>query len=527
MLSFAVLILGLLALLKLGLFLLLCAAALHLLRLALWSWQKPAPAVAPSPWADSPDSDLPWVTVQLPMYNERAVAERAIAAACALDWPRLSIDVLDDSTDDTRDLIDRAVTARQQQGIAIRVLRRPDRRGFKAGNLAHGLSKLPDDCSFVAIFDADFVPPPDFLRRLMPVLRADAKAAFVQSRWAYLNEGQNLLTRLQALILDGLMLVEQAYLDAHGLPLQWNGTSGIFRVAALHAAGGWLGDARQASVLTEDLDVSYRALLQGYRGRQVAAVAAHSELPAGMHAFRVQQQRWVGGGAQVLRSLFGRIAREGLGLRTVLSLLSHLARHARQPYLALSLLWLPLLCFGVPGLALDSTALDSTAPPSLVIGLQVVLNVASLRLGLSLFALAVVLYYGAARRQAGRSVGSAFLLAPLLVPLSMGLALPLSAALLRGLLQAPEQSVFQRTPKAGDPTSSPPAAGVTPSPPVPANRARLAWGPILEAALGIVYLGLAAVAVLRAQLQTALALALCVALGLLWVGIGSLRRAGL
>lgn len=515
-------ILCLLALLKLGLVLLLVAASLHLLRLGLWSLRQPAPALPPPPLDTDATPQLPRITVQLPMYNEQAVAARAIAAACALDWPALSIDVLDDSTDATRALIDRLVAERQQQGIDIRVLRRPDRRGYKAGNLAYGLSRLPDGCDFVALFDADFVPPPDFLRRLMPLLLADETIGFVQSRWGYLNERQNLLTRMQALILDGLMLVEQAYLDAHALPLQWNGTGGIFRTQALRAAGGWLGESHSTSVLTEDLDVSYRALLKGYRGRQVAAVAVPSELPASMTAFRVQQQRWVGGGAQVLRSLFGKLTRERLRLRSLVTLLAHLARHARQPYLSLSLLWLPIVYLGLPRPHDAADAEASTLAQAAGRFAARLLDAVPLGAGVALFAVAVAVYYGAARRQAGRSVAEALVLSPLLIPLSVGLSLPLSAALLRGLFESPARSEFKRTPKAGDASPAPTGTASAPAPPPAALR--LALAPLGEALAGVLYLGLAGLALARAQLQTGLALAGCVALGLLWVGLGSLRR---
>lgn len=520
----------LLALLKLGLCLLLVAAAVHLLRLGLWSLRQPAPARLPctplpaNATTRADGRELPLITIQLPMYNERNVAARAITTACAMDWPRLRIQVLDDSTDDTRQLVDRVVAEGRQRGIDIRVVRRSDRHGFKAGSLGNGLAQLGPDCEYVAIFDADFVPPPDFLRTLMPVLLADDRLGFVQTRWGYLNEDQNLLTRMQALILDGLMLVEQAYLDAHRLPLQWNGTSGIFRIAALRAAGGWLGEAGKASVLTEDLDVSYRALLCGYRGRHVAALAVKSELPAAMATFRVQQQRWVGGGVQVLRSLFGKLRQTGPRGRSLITLLAHLARHARQPYLALSLLWLPVLVLWPlslgPGPTSPASPASTDAGSSLISLLGSVAaglsSIASLRLAVALFLTAVVVYYGAARRQAGRSPLSALFLAPLLLPLSMGLSLSLSAALLRGLVERPEDTVFIRTPKEGtqESTEGAPAAPAR-------SRTR---PPVLEVALGLGYVGLAAWLLARGQIEGGLSFLALVAPGLLWVGLGSLRR---
>ena len=245
-------------------------------------------------------------------------------------WPALRVQVLDDSTDDTRQPIDRLVADARARGHDIAVLRRPDRRGLQAGNLAHGLSQLGADCGFIAVFDADFVPPPDFLRRLMPILLADERLGFVQTRWGYLNEGQNLLTRVQALILDGLMLVEQAYLDAHALPLQWNGTSGIFRTAAIKSRRLAGRSPGATSVLTEDLDVATArcspviAAVMSRRSPCQRASRGHGGIPRAAAALG----RWR---AQVLRSLFGKLWHDGPRGRSLLTLLAHLARHARQP----------------------------------------------------------------------------------------------------------------------------------------------------------------------------------------------------
>ncbi len=274
-------------------------------------------------------------------------------------------------------------------------------------------------------------------------------------------------------------------------------------------------------------DVSYRALLAGYRGRHVAALAVKSELPAAMATFRVQQQRWVGGGVQVLRSLFGKLRQQGPRGRSLITLLAHLARHARQPYLALSLLWLPVLVLWPLSLGPGPASPASPASPSstdagsslvallasLAEGLA---SLASLRVAVALFLTAVVVYYGAARRQAGRSPLSAMLLAPLLLPLSMGLSLSLSDALLRGLVERPEDTVFIRTPKEGTQESTEGA---------PAAPARSGTRPpVLEVALGLGYVGLAAWLLARGQIEGGLSFLALVAPGLLWVGLGSLRR---
>src|SRR5439155_9555082 len=261
---------------------------------------------------------------------------RVLRAACALDWPRdrLEVQALDDSDDDTRAIVDRVAAELRAAGCDVRVIRRASRAGFKAGNLASGLASARGE--FIAVLDADHVPTPDLLRRVVPLLMEDAALGFAQARWSFDNQRRSLLTRVQALILDGLMLVEQARLSALARPLQFNGSGGVWRRAALEAAGGWLqGEAS----LTEDLDLSYRAQLAGFRGHLAAEVAVETELPSTMAAFRAQQARWVRGAGQVLRALARRLGSAANGDRV--SMLAHLLRHARQPLLVAMILWLP------------------------------------------------------------------------------------------------------------------------------------------------------------------------------------------
>jgi len=471
-----------------GLWLLLLAASLHLLRLGLWGLFTPLrtePAAAPV----APD-DLPFVTVQIPLRNERIVARRALRAAASLDWPadRIEIQVLDDSDDDTKEIVDRAAAEVLATGRAITVLRRPQRSGYKAGALDDALPRARGE--LIAILDADFVPPADFLRRLVGNFRDNPQLGFVQGRWSFLNEEENLLTRVQALILHGLMLVEQPYLTAHGRPIQFNGTGGIWRKRVLVEAGGFRGGGT-ASV-TEDMDLSYRACLLGYHGKQLPEVAVPTELPGTMAAFRVQQQRWVRGGAQVLRSLFLKLHDGRLSSSERLTLLGHLLRHARQPYLSLCLIWLPLLFYGVRPIV---------APPG---GLAAALGV---------LLLSLLVYYGAAQRRLSRSPLRALLLAPLLVPLSMGLSLALSAALLSGLFFGRGEAEFVRTPKTGDRQKTDAKPHYQP------RRDRLAR---LETGLGILYAVLSGLALYRSDLRLGLGLGLVVAVGLLWVGLGTL-----
>ena len=468
----------LVALCQLALWILLATLALRLFVLAARGWGWP---LAGTPDALPPDSELPVVTVQLPMRNELGVAERALRAACALDWPgdRLDVQVLDDSDDETAALVDRVALELRAAGHSVEVVRRAGRHGFKAGALAGGLGTARGD--YLLVLDADAVPPPDLVRRLMAPLLADPAVGFTQARWSFENEEAGLLTRVQALILDGLMLIEQPLLSARGLPMQFNGTGGVWRRAALDAAGGWLGTATEASV-TEDLDLFYRAQLAGYRGLHLADVAVATELPATMAAFRAQQTRWVRGAGQVLRGLVQRINR-GATPRERLAMLAHLARHARQPLLLAAVVWLPAVVLGV---------LD---PPCTPRGVWPVL--------LLVVMLAMGAYYGAARRRRGRAALPALVLAPAIVALSMGMSLLLTVAFVGGLAR-PSGTEFVRTPKGR------------------AYRAPFDALALLEVAIGVTYLALAAVLLARGQWPTALALGAFVGGGFLWVGGGSL-----
>lgn len=240
-----------------------------------------------------PPTEWPMVTVQLPIYNEMHVAERLIAAAAALDYPRdrLQIQVLDDSTDDTRILVRQAVGRYAHEGMDIQCIHREDRSGFKAGALAAGLGSAKGE--FIAIFDADFVPPTDFLRHLVPYF-ASPKVGCVQARWEHLNRNYSLLTQLQSIGIDSHFAVEQRARSEGGFFLNFNGSAGMWRRTCIHDAGGW-----QADTLAEDLDLSYRAQLKGWRILFVPDVSAPAELPPQMDALRRQQSRWAQGSIRV------------------------------------------------------------------------------------------------------------------------------------------------------------------------------------------------------------------------------------
>lgn len=245
-----------------------------------------------------PDEFLPEVLVQCPVRNEGDLAVRVAAAAARMDWPkdRLRIQVLDDGDAETHEALKAAVLAAVPDGVRVDVMKRADRSGFKAGNLAFGLSHC--EAPFVAVFDADFVPPADFLRRTVPALIADSSLCFVQGRWGHANRETNWLTRAQGVLLDAHFAVEQEARFRAGLPMSFNGTAGVWRRAAIDAAGGWTGDT-----LTEDLDLSVRCALQGWRGAFAGDVVVPGELPETAAAWRAQQARWTKGHAQCARKL--------------------------------------------------------------------------------------------------------------------------------------------------------------------------------------------------------------------------------
>lgn len=255
----------------------------------------------PEPAPPAPDV-LPLVTVQLPIYNERYVATRLIDAVCRMRWPRerLAVQVLDDSDDDTVALIDACADAWRVRGADITVVRRDRRTGYKAGALAEGLAAAKGD--ILAVFDADFVPTPDFLHQTVPHLAPDV--AMVQVRWGHLNADASAMTRVQALALDGHFVVEQTARARLGLLWNFNGTAGIWRREAIEQSGGWQDDT-----LSEDMDLSFRAQLEGWKMVFLPGVAVPAELPATMMAFKRQQRRWGQGITQVLGKLGRRVWR--------------------------------------------------------------------------------------------------------------------------------------------------------------------------------------------------------------------------
>ena len=288
--------------------------------------------------APGPETVPPTVTIQIPLYNERTAAEQIILAASAQDYPRdrFDVQVLDDSTDETPQIVAKVVEELRARGVRIEHLHRDNRRGYKAGALAEGLERSTSE--FVAVFDADFVPEPGFLRRLVLEARAfdDPTVAFVQARWAWGSAIEGWLPSALALLLDRHFRVQKPTRAFSGSVTTFNGSGGIWRRKAIESAGGWTSDT-----LTEDLDLSYRCALDGWRGRYLADVIVQNELPGHMRAFKLQQRRWSRGSAQCFRKLTGRVLSAKKVVRHRWDEAFMLAGYAIHPLLLASLILWP------------------------------------------------------------------------------------------------------------------------------------------------------------------------------------------
>jgi len=288
------------------------------------------------PRAGAQLSPLPVVTIQLPLYNEMYVADRLVASVCEIDYPRelLEIQVLDDSTDETRGIAEATVRRFASQGFDIKYYHRTDRTGYKAGALEAGLKHARGE--FVAIFDADFLPGADFLLRLMPHF-ADPKVGMVQARWGHINQDYSLLTKIQSILLDGHFVLEHGGRNRAGCFFNFNGTAGVWRRAVIEDAGGW-----QHDTLTEDLDLSYRAQLRGWKFIFVPDVVAPAEVPVEMNAFKSQQHRWAKGSIQTCRKLLPQILAADVPFGVKAEAFFHLTANFNYPLMViLSILMFP------------------------------------------------------------------------------------------------------------------------------------------------------------------------------------------
>ena len=375
-----------------------------------------APAVLPS--------HLPQVTIQLPLYNEATVATRLLDHVARIDYPRdrLEIQVLDDSTDETRALLRSHVERLRKQGLDVVYLHRVDRVGYKAGALDAGLAVAKGD--LVAIFDADFLPQPDFLQRIVPHFVADEKVGMVQARWGHLNRDHSMLTKTQALMLDGHHLVENRARSAAGWLFNFSGTGGMWRREAIATAGGW-----QHDTLTEDLDLSYRAQLAGWKFLYREAVVSPAELPEDLSSFRAQQFRWAKGTVQTARKLLvSKVLRADLTFAQRVEAFFHMTPHFAYPLMVvLSVLLLPaLLC------------MPATNPRTmLLIDLPLCLGTTG----------SLAAFYAMAESAQGRPRLGALKQLPALLALGVGMAPHLTKAVFEGLRQMAGE--FVRTPKKG------------------------------------------------------------------------------
>ena len=370
---------------------------LHLVYLCARHGRRLKAAATPEIELTCPARDLPKVTVQLPLFNEATVVSRLLEAVGRIEYPRdrLEIQVLDDSTDETQMIAKARVDALALQGIDITYMRRPDRVGYKAGALAYGQARAKGE--LVAIFDADFLPQPEFLRQVVGHFN-DPTVGMVQTRWGHINREHSLLTRVQALMLDGHHLVENRARFAAGYMFNFSGTGGMWRVQAIREAGGWEHDT-----LTEDLDLSYRAQLAGWRFIYRPDVITPAELPEDMSAFRAQQYRWAKGTVQTARKLLSTVLRSELSVGQRLEACFHLLPHFAYPLIILlSLLLLPAL------LVMPATTLETM----LLMDVPLCFGATG----------SLLLFYSVAERAQGRSRWSAVKSMPALIALGVGLA---------------------------------------------------------------------------------------------------------
>lgn len=375
-----------------------------------------------SPIPPPPPQNWPAVTVQLPLFNEKYVAERLIRSAAELDYPpeQLEIQVLDDSTDETLEITRRLVSQLKAKGRDIALLHRPNRTGYKAGALSYGLRRARGE--FVAIFDADFIPPVNFLKTAIPCFQ-DPRVGFVQSRWGHINRDYSFLTFLQSLAIDAHFMVEQHARCQGGYWFNFNGTAGAWRKSTILDSGGWSADT-----LTEDLDISYRAFLRGWQAFYVRELETPSELPANILAYRQQQQRWARGSLECAARHLPKVWESSQPLALKIQASFHLLGYLVQILLFLLALMYPLVVLG------------SQSYPQIIslFGLAVFLNFT---------ALAPSFFFVLAQQQLGRRW---YLLAPVVLLItSLGSGMMINTLRAALLAVRREQAAFERTPKYG------------------------------------------------------------------------------
>ncbi|HET6429291.1 MAG TPA: glycosyltransferase [Phycisphaerae bacterium] len=435
--------------------------------------------------------DLPRVTIQLPMYNERFVARRIIEQTCRIDWPldRLQIQVLDDSMDQTTEIASAAVARAAAGGFDIEYIHRDNRTGFKAGALENGLRTATGE--FVTIFDADFIPPPPFLRECIDHFTDPAVCA-VQTRWEHLNRDDSLLTRSQAIYLDGHFAIEHVARNRSGRFMAFNGTAGTWRKAAIADAGGWHHDT-----LTEDMDLSYRAQIRGWKFVFLSEQTTPAELPPEMSAFKAQQFRWTKGGAQTAIKMLPRILLSKVPLKAKVESFFHLT------------------CFCVHACVV---VLASLLMPLLLIrhaqgGEYATWRMAADMAVFSLGTISASVFYVASQYELFGDWRTVLKYLPFLMALGVGVSLSNTKALLEALFGKPSE--FVRTPKYGQ--------GRNRGDCDPARRRKRDLLPWLEMLFGLYMAGSAAYCVVQPAMLMAAPFLLIFAVGFFYVSILSFR----
>lgn len=373
-------------------------------------------------YRDFPVINWPRVTVQLPIFNERYVVDRLIKSVCGFDYPKelLEIQILDDSTDDTVDIVRASARQMKDRGFDVQYIHRNNRTGFKAGALKEGFKTAKGE--LVAIFDADFVPQPEFLKETIPYF-TDPAVGMVQTRWGHINSDYSLLTRAQSIGIDGHFGVEQAARAWSGLFMNFNGTAGIWRKKTIEDAGGW-----QADTLTEDLDLSYRAQLKGWKLRFVTEVVCPAEVPVTINAFKSQQHRWAKGSIQTAKKNLGKLYRSNAPPLVKIQAFLHLTHYMVHPMMLLVVLTsMPMLY--------SQWFFDSLSFPVLIFTL----------LGLATFGPSSMYLFS--QRILYRDWKNRIKFLPFLVCLGTGIAVNNTKAVLEALLNI--KSGFVRTPKYG------------------------------------------------------------------------------
>jgi len=373
---------------------------------------------------DTYNGEFPYVTTQIPIFNEYNVAERVIRAACRMIYPenKHEIQVLDDSTDETSGLIDYVAAELKKLGHDIKVIRRTKRIGFKAGALANGLDRAKGD--LVAVFDADFVPPKDYLSKTVPFFLSDNCLGLVQARWGHLNRRSSLLTRVQSIGIDGHFMVEQSARCWNGLFMNFNGTAGVWRKQAISDAGGWQWDT-----LTEDIDLSYRVQLSGWKTAYLLDLVVPAEIPEDVSAFKSQQFRWAKGSIQTAIKLMPRVLDSKIPTFKKIEAFFHLTHYMVHPLMVtLAVLAFPVI-----------TSFQMNISESLF---------AFILLALILAMSAPSTLYLVGTRFSHQDWFKHIIFLPFLVIAGIGIAVSNSIAVFEAFIG--KESAFIRTPKRGD-----------------------------------------------------------------------------